>query len=38
MRLTEDQERKILDFVDAQGLELVALRDDILDHLCCVVL
>ncbi|MFD2565354.1 hypothetical protein [Aquimarina rubra] len=37
MKLTIEQEEKIKIFVDKQGLKLPALRDDILDHLCCVV-
>ncbi|MBQ4820329.1 hypothetical protein [Aquimarina sp. MMG016] len=37
MKLTKEQEDKICDFVDSQGLQLQSLRDDILDHLCCVI-
>jgi len=37
MKLTIDQEKAIADFVDAQGLNIRALRDDVIDHLCCVV-
>ncbi|WP_109298851.1 hypothetical protein [Aquimarina sp. AU474] len=37
MKLTEEQESRIVEFVDTQGLKLKSLRDDILDHLCCVV-
>jgi len=37
MRMTEEQEFKIAQFVDNNGLRLKSLRDDILDHLCCVV-
>ncbi len=37
MRLTEEQEGKIKKFIDAQGLRHRELRDDLLDHLCCVV-
>lgn len=37
MRLTEEQEQAIAKFVDAKDLKIRALRDDILDHLCCVV-
>ncbi|MHA7058197.1 hypothetical protein ACWGOQ_0013325 [Aquimarina sp. M1] len=37
MKLSVEQEEKIKSFVDKQGLKLPALRDDILDHLCCVV-
>ncbi|WP_299437780.1 hypothetical protein [uncultured Aquimarina sp.] len=37
MKLSTEQEEKIKDFVDGQGLKLQALQDDVLDHLCCVV-
>ena len=37
MKLTSDQENTIKAFVDAQGLKIKTLRDDITDHLCCVV-
>lgn len=37
MKLTIDQEKVIEDFVDAQGLTIQTLRDDVIDHLCCVV-
>ncbi len=37
MKLTEEQENRIIDIVDSQGLKLESLRDDIVDHLCCVV-
>ncbi len=37
MKLSSDQEKVIEDFVDAQGLRLRTLRDDVIDHLCCVV-
>jgi hypothetical protein len=37
MKLTTDQENIIEDFVDAQGLKIQTLRDDVIDHLCCVV-
>ena len=37
MRLSEEQEYKIQHFVDSQGLKHKGLKDDILDHLCCVV-
>lgn len=36
MKLTPEQEGTIRDFVDAQGIKMKSLRDDILDHLCCV--
>ena len=37
MRLTDEQERKIIELLDKDGLKMKSLRDDILDHLCCVV-
>ena len=37
MKLTADQENTIENFVDAQGLKIRTLRDDIIDHLCCVI-
>ncbi len=37
MKLTIDQEKAIEDFVDAQGLKIRTLRDDVIDHLCCVL-
>lgn len=37
MKLTPDQEDLIADFVDAQGLTIPSLRDDVIDHLCCVI-
>ena len=37
MKLTIDQEKFIEDFVDAQGLKIRTLRDDVIDHLCCVL-
>lgn len=37
MKLSIDQEKVIEDFVDAQGLKIPTLRDDLIDHLCCVV-
>lgn len=37
MKLTAEQEKKIADFVDRQGLKIQTLRDDVIDHLCCVV-
>ncbi|MEO0585485.1 MAG: hypothetical protein AAF135_24950, partial [Bacteroidota bacterium] len=37
MRLTPDQEQIIENLVDAQGLKIRTLRDDLIDHLCCVV-
>lgn len=37
MKLSTDQEKVIEDYVDAQGLNIRTLRDDVIDHLCCVV-
>lgn len=37
MKLTTYQENAIVNFVDAQGLKLPTLRDDVIDHLCCAV-
>ncbi|WP_108801618.1 hypothetical protein [Aquimarina sp. Aq107] len=37
MKLNSEQEKKIKNFVDKQGFKLLELRDDIEDHLCCVV-
>ncbi len=37
MKLTPEQEDLIADFVDAQGITLPSLRDDVIDHLCCVI-
>lgn len=37
MKLSTEQEDKIKLFVDQQELKIKSLRDDILDHLCCVV-
>ncbi|MEM9987114.1 MAG: hypothetical protein AAF804_18625 [Bacteroidota bacterium] len=37
MKLSADQEKVIEDLVDAQGLKLRTLRDDVIDHLCCVM-
>ncbi|NJN28256.1 MAG: hypothetical protein HC819_20950 [Cyclobacteriaceae bacterium] len=37
MKLTTHQENIIENFVDAQGLKIRTLRDDVIDHLCCVV-
>ena len=37
MKLNIDQEKAIADFVDSYGLSIPTLRDDLLDHLCCVV-
>jgi len=37
MKLSPEQEERVVNFVNSQNLKLPALRDDILDHLCCVV-
>ena len=37
MKLTTEQESFIEDFVDTQGIKIRSLRDDVIDHLCCVV-
>ncbi|WP_340202523.1 hypothetical protein [Ascidiimonas sp. W6] len=37
MKLTTEQENRITNFVDSQGLKIQTLRDDVIDHLCCVV-
>lgn len=37
MKLTTDQENTIEALVDNEGLTIPTLRDDVIDHLCCVV-
>ncbi len=37
MKLTAEQEERIHAFVDAHGLKIKSLRDDLVDHLCCVL-
>ncbi|MEO1217003.1 MAG: hypothetical protein AAFY45_25990 [Bacteroidota bacterium] len=37
MKLTTEQEKIVEDYVDSQGLSIPTLRDDVIDHLCCVV-
>jgi len=37
MKLTTEQEIIIENLVDSHGLKLKTLRDDIVDHLCCVI-
>lgn len=37
MKLTSEQETIIQDFVTGQGLTIPLLRDDLIDHLCCVI-
>ncbi len=37
MKLTEEQVSLVQDYVDAQKLKRKTLRDDVVDHLCCVI-
>lgn len=37
MTLTEKQEQRIHEIVDRHGFQIQSLRDDVVDHLCCVV-
>lgn len=37
MKLSEQQEEIVRNYVDTQELKLKTLRDDIIDHLCCVI-
>lgn len=37
MKLTQEQEEIIENVVHSQGLKIKSLRDDVIDHLCCVV-
>lgn len=37
MNLTSEQEAKIRDLVESQGINIESLREDVIDHLCCVV-
>jgi hypothetical protein len=37
MKLTDQQEEIVRNCVDAQGLKLKNLRDDVIDHLCCAI-
>jgi hypothetical protein len=37
MKLTEQEVGHIRQVVDASGIERISLRDDIVDHLCCVL-
>lgn len=37
MKLTQEQEETIEKIIDSQGFKIKSLRDDIIDHLCCVV-
>ena len=37
MRLTTDQEKEVRVFVGNQGFKIDTLKEDIIDHLCCVI-
>ncbi len=37
MRLSSDQVQSIRRLVESSGIAIASLRDDVLDHLCCVV-
>ena len=37
MRLTTDQEKEVRVFVGNQGFKIDSLKEDIIDHLCCVI-
>jgi len=37
MRLTQEQVGHISDFLDQEGIKIPSLKDDILDHICCVI-
>jgi len=37
MKLSAEQEKVISDYVVEQGMRASALRDDVIDHLCCVL-
>ena len=37
MKLSKEQEKLVEHYVDAHGLKRKTLRDDIVDHLCCVL-
>ena len=37
MRLTSDQIDEVRNVVDSSGIEIQSLRDDLHDHLCCVI-
>lgn len=36
-KLTEQQERTVMQYVESQNLSIRELKDDLIDHLCCVV-
>lgn len=37
MKLSPEQENEVARFVDAQDIQLTDLRDNLIDHLCCVI-
>lgn len=37
MKLNEEQEQRVADFVANEGVKLDSLRNDLIDHLCCVI-
>ncbi len=37
MKLSQEQEQRITDIVEQQEIKITTLREDIIDHLCCVV-
>jgi hypothetical protein len=37
MSLTPEQEERIMEVVDAENFSIASLREDLVDHLCCVV-
>ncbi|MEM9856579.1 MAG: hypothetical protein AAF843_04465 [Bacteroidota bacterium] len=37
MKLTLEQENQVRAFVNNQGLKIDSLKEDIIDHLCCVI-
>lgn len=37
MRLSDEQVEKVMAVVNDSGIKIEGLRDDILDHLCCVI-
>ncbi|MEM6817090.1 MAG: hypothetical protein AAF600_22310 [Bacteroidota bacterium] len=37
MRLTAGQENTVRTFVENQGLKIDTLKEDVIDHLCCVI-
>ena len=37
MTLSQDQVNQVRQYVDENGIQILSLRDDVLDHLCCSV-